>query len=160
VNALTTILCVSSLTANFATAEDSRTHRGSSPCSGPTGCAAETGGPTTVNGLEGIVPYTPIPNTHPFYEPHCFHAGARCSSSSPSPGPCEGALTPGAVRLHSAVMHFHMMVHNTRQGPLSASASQPERCIKPLVVEPTTAASSQPPAASTRRSATSGRCVV
>ena len=82
--------------------------RGSSPGSGPTRCSAESGGPTTVIGLEGIVLYTPIPNTRPCNEAHCFHAGTRCTSSSPQAS--EGASTPGAVRLHSAVMHFYMML--------------------------------------------------
>ncbi len=157
--ALTTLLCVSSLTAHFATAEDRHTHSRSTLGSARTRCAAETGGPTTDDELEGIIPYTPIPKTRPCNEPHCFYADARCSlSSSPA---FEGASTPGAVRLQSAVMLFHMMVHNTpRQGRSAASASQPERSIKPLVVEPTTESSSQPPAASTRRSTTRGRCVI
>ncbi len=157
--ALITFLCVSSLTAHFATAEDSHTHRRSYLGSARTRCAAETSGPTTVDGPCGIVPYMPIPNTRPCNKQHCFYADVRCSSSS-SP-PFEGASTQGAVHLHSELMLFHMMVHNTPwQGPLAAAASQPERCIKPLVVEPTSASSLRPPAALTCRSTTRGRCVV
>ncbi len=55
---------------------------------------------------------------------------------------------------------FYVVTYLPRAKSHSTAAIRPEGCIKPLVVEPTTASSLQPPAASTRRSSDRRRCVI
>ncbi len=76
--------------------------------------------PQLLMGTEGNVPYTPIPNRQPCNESLCLCADSRCSSS-PSPA---STSTAEAVCLHSQIMFFHMMAHNTSWQVSTAAAGQ------------------------------------